>query len=73
MTIRSLTEVGVRLEEAVTALPWRADDPSELYDQYEMVAIQILDSEHHLFREGELANYLAAILKVKELELRARV
>ncbi|MBK7729681.1 MAG: hypothetical protein IPJ33_14635 [Gammaproteobacteria bacterium] len=42
MTIRTLAEVGARLEEAVRSLP---GDGHDLFDRYEMVAIQILDSE----------------------------
>lgn len=62
MTIRSLAEVGARLEEAVALLPGEPDSPQDLYDRYEMVAIAILDSEHMDYPSGELETYLAAYL-----------
>ena len=58
MTIRSLAEVGARLEDAVTGLPGEADTPEQLYDRYEAMAIAILDSEHTQWPEGVLEGYL---------------
>lgn len=69
MTIRSLAEVRARLEEAVSGLPVRATDPADLIDQFEEVAIQILDSEHEAFIPGELHEYLETYLYLKRLEL----
>ena len=57
-----LAEVRARLEEAVAALPGVATDPQELYDRYEMVAIEILDSEYMNYPEGELEQLLQAAL-----------
>ena len=59
---RKLAEVDVRLEEAVAALPGEPADPAELYDRYEMVAIQILDSEAEEYTPGVLEEYLLARL-----------
>jgi hypothetical protein len=65
MTIRSLAEVGARLEEAVTHLPGDPDSPQDLYDRYEAMAIAILDSEHAEWPEGvledRLLDYLSAL------------
>jgi len=66
MTIGSLAEVRLRLEEVVRALP---DDGHDLFDRYEMVAIQILDSEFPDFAPGLLERYLSAYLDLKRLEL----
>ena len=66
MTIRTLAEVGARLEEAVRSLP---GDDHDLFDRYAMVAIQILDSEFSDFAPGLLERYLSAYLDLKRLEL----
>lgn len=66
MTIRTLAEVGARLEETVRSLP---GDGHDLFDRYEMVAIQILDSEFPDFAPGLLEHYLSAYLDLKRLEL----
>ena len=68
MPIRSLAEVGARLE-AVAALPGRVADSAEIYERYEMVAIQILDSEHGDFDQGALQDYLRGYLALKRMEL----
>ena len=39
MTIRTLAEVGARLEEAVRSLP---GDGHDLFDRYEMVALSLI-------------------------------
>jgi hypothetical protein len=57
MTICKLVEVSVRLEKAVNRLP-PDNTPLEKYEQYEMVAIHILDSEHQTYNESELTIYL---------------
>ena len=66
MPTRSLAEVGARLEETVRGLP---GDGHDLFDRYEMVAIQILDCEFPDFAPGLLERYLAAYLHLKQLEL----
>ena len=58
MTIRSLAEVGTRLEEAVAGLPGESDSPQQLYNRYEEMAIAILDSEFTHWPEGVLEGYL---------------
>jgi hypothetical protein len=70
MTIRSLAEVGARLEEAIALLPGDPDSPQELYDRCEMVAIAILDSEHADWPEGLLEEYLILWLRLRRMELR---
>jgi hypothetical protein len=60
MPVSNLAEVGARLEEAVRRLP-SVDTPLEKYQQYEMIAIAILDSEHDNFednKDGEFTDYL---------------
>ena len=58
MTIRTLAAVGARLEKAVSALPGEAANPADLYDRYEMLATQILDSEFEDYLDGVLEEYL---------------
>lgn len=70
MTIRSLAEVGVRLEETVSTLPVTATTASELFDRYEEIAIEVLDSEHGNYTPGALEEYLKTYLYLKQLELR---
>jgi len=69
MTIRTLAEVGVCLEEAVSALPGEPASATDLFDRYEMIAIQILDCEHLDFPTGQLEDYLKTYLHLKRLEL----
>ena len=64
-----LAEVRARLEDAVAALPGEAATPQELYDRYEMVAIEILDSEYLSYPEGELERYLREYLVERRREL----
>lgn len=65
MTIRNLAEVGARLEESVLSLPGEVSSPTDLYEQYEMIAIQILDSEFDNYAEGGLLRYLEGYLAEK--------
>lgn len=68
MTIRSLAEVGARLEE--TALKLSGDlNSADTYETYESLAIQILDSEFDNYGDGILEEYLLAYLKLKRMEL----
>jgi len=69
MTIRSLSEIRSRLEEAVALLPGDPAGPEELAERFEEVAIAILDSEHTDFIPGELQEYLETLLYLKRLEL----
>lgn len=69
MPIRSLAEVGARLEEAVALLPGEPADNAETFDRYESVAIAILDSEHTDFAPGQLEEYLQTLLHKRQLEL----
>lgn len=74
MTNRNLAEVGARLEKAVIDLQGQSlpATPTEKYEQYELFAIQILDSEFEDFNEGILEEYLLAFLHQKRLELGIR-
>jgi len=69
MTLRSLAGAGARLEEAVKALPGEPSSGPDLYDRYEEIAVQILDSEFADHAPGVLENYLRAFLYLKQLEL----
>lgn len=69
MTICSPAEVGARLEEIVTDLLGKEADPLERYLHYEMIAIEILDSEFGDYPEGILEEYLQGYLLEKRLEL----
>ena len=61
-----LLEVGARLEKAVQELVDKGLASSDLYSTYEMVAIQILDSEHQDYPDGELETYLKEFLDTKK-------
>ena len=69
MTHRNLAAVSARLEEAVSSLPVRATNAAELFNHYEEVAIQVLDSEFNNYTPGELQEYLETYLYLKQLEL----
>tara|TARA_R110001599_G_C12251124_1_gene659635 strand:+ start:2789 stop:3082 length:294 start_codon:yes stop_codon:yes gene_type:complete len=69
MTIRDLAEVRTRLEEAVAGLPGEPADAAELFDRYEQIAIQILDSEFDDYTPGLLEEYLMTLLYLRQLEL----
>lgn len=64
-----LAEVGVRLEEAVQRVANASMTPVELYQCYEMTAIQILDSDFHQFEGDTLQDYLMRYLELKRGEL----
>lgn len=64
-----LAEVGVRLEKAVQRVANTSMTPIELYQCYEMTAIQILDSEFHQFKGDALQDYLMQYLLEKRGEL----
>ena len=66
--IRSLAEVGARLEKAVALLPGEPACPAQIYERYESVAIAILDSDMD-FESGLLEEYLMTLLHLKRLEL----
>ncbi|MCX2983398.1 hypothetical protein EYC98_21270 [Halieaceae bacterium IMCC14734] len=69
MTIHPLMEVRARLEKIVAGLPGEPATPQEEFDRCEMVAIQILDSEHDHFAPGLLEEYLMTFLYLRQLEL----
>ena len=69
MTIRNLADAGARLEEAVAGLHGEPADAADLFDRYEQVAIQILDSEFADYPAGLLQVYLMTQLRLKQLEL----
>ena len=70
MSHRNISEVRARLEEAVAGLPGEPASSAELYDRLEMVAIQILDSEHTDYEpEGALQELLMSYLYIRQIEL----
>jgi hypothetical protein len=70
MTIRDIAEVRTRLESAVAGLPGEPADAADLYDRYEMVATQILDSEAFEYEpENALLDLLMGYLLVRQIEL----
>ena len=70
MPIRSLAEVGARLEETVRNIPdGDLRDPLLRYEIYESVAVAVLDSEHADFEPDALQAYLANFLAEKRIEL----
>ncbi len=62
MPIRNMAEVGARLEKAAMAILGENASASQRYDTYEMLAIQMLDSEFQDYSDGQLEEYLAAYL-----------
>ena len=68
MCIGELTEVSARLEQAYNAFP-ETDDLQEMYDRYEMLAIQILDSEFDHFPDKTLEHYLMGYLQSTKYSL----
>ena len=64
MSIRSLAEIGTRLEEAYRLLPGEPADAEEAFERYESIAIAILDTSAYEadFHSGELQEYLASKL-----------
>ena len=69
-TIRSLAEVSACLEKTVSTLPVRATNAAELFDRYEEIAIEVLDSEFGNYTPGTLEEYLETYLYLKQLEER---
>lgn len=69
MNSSNLAEIGARLEEAVQREANTSMTPLELYQCYEMTAIQILDSQFHQFPGDALQDYLMRYLEQKRGEL----
>ena len=70
MPTRDLSGVRARLEEAVAGLPGVPADSAEQYERLEMVATQILDSEHTDYDPpGALEELLTSYLYVRQIEL----
>ena len=69
MRNRSLAGVALRLEDAITGLPVQATNTAELFDLYEEMAIQVLDSEYASYPADTLEMYLRLFLRMKRLEL----
>ena len=66
---RELTAVSARLESTVCGLLGDDSAPIERYLFYEMIAIQILDSEFAEYPDEVLAQHLKSVLLQKRLEL----
>jgi hypothetical protein len=69
MNICSLAEVRLRLENAVAGPPAPGTNATDLFDRYEEIAIQVLDSEFTNYTPGALEEYLQTYLYLKQLEL----
>ncbi len=68
MIIRNISEVGARLEKIAMASLADRYTPIEKYQQYESLAIAILDSEYMDHPDGVLEAYLMEYLARKRLE-----
>jgi hypothetical protein len=64
-----LSSVRTRLEKTVTTLPALATNAVELFDLYEEIAIEVLDSEFGDYPAYALEHYLLSYLGLKRLEL----
>jgi hypothetical protein len=69
MNICSLAEVRLRLEQVVAGPPAPGSNAADLFDRYEEIAIQVLDSEFNNYKPGALEEYLETYLYLKQLEL----
>jgi hypothetical protein len=69
MNICSLAEVRLRLDQAVAGPPAPGTNAADLFDRYEEIAIQVLDSEFSNYTPGALEEYLQTYLYLKQLEL----
>ena len=69
MNICSLAEVRLRLDDAVAGPPAPGTNAADLFDRYEEIAIQVLDSEFSNDKPGALEEYLETYLYLKQLEL----
>ena len=69
MNICSLAEVRLRLEQVVAGPPAPGTNAADLFDRYEEIAIQVLDSEFSNYTPGALEEYLQTYLYLKQLEL----
>ena len=69
MNICSLAEVRLRLDDAVAGPPAPGTNAADLFDRYEEIAIQVLDSEFSNYKPGALEEYLETYLYLKQLEL----
>ncbi len=68
MCISELTEVAARLENSYLAFP-ETDDLQEMYDRYEMLSTQVLDSEFDHFPDKALEYYLMGYLQATKYSL----
>lgn len=62
MTTPDLEKISVRLEESVKPLLAEGMTPTEIFDVYEEVAIQVLDSQHMNHPDGALEAHLLEFL-----------
>ena len=69
MTIRDIAEVRSRLEKDLAGLPGESNNPAELFERTEGIAIQILDSEHDWYPPGQLQELLMSYLYIRQIEL----
>jgi len=66
--VRTLEEVAAYLED-VSARADKSQSPQEQYEHFEMLAIQILDSDFDLYPDGVLQGFLMKYLAIKRSQL----
>jgi len=69
-TLKEITAVGIRLEEAATRLGSNTGTPDEIYERYLMISIQILDSEFDQYPDDALEMFLRDFLENKRRDLK---
>lgn len=69
MTSKVYLQVSARLEKSVACITGPPTNAEEEYEQFEMTAISILDSESFNYPDGELYLYLLHYLKDKRRQL----
>ena len=69
MKHRDIAEVRARVEEAVAGLPGEPTDATDELSRLEQVCIQVLDSEHDWYPDGQLSELLMSYLYIRQIEL----
>jgi hypothetical protein len=69
MKHRDIAEVRARLEKAVATESVEPLLTAEVWQRTEEIAIQILDSEHDWYPDGQLSELLMSYLYIRQIEL----
>lgn len=69
MTIRSLAEVDTCLRIALERYQAGTPSPQDAYDIAEALCFDALDSQHADFPDGQLEEYLATWLRLRQMEM----